>query len=161
MKTPLIALAAFLVFGQRYSGPQSQFGGLQLLEGYTAKRQSAVDATAWIIEGKTGVRVTFEAGPSEGSWADPEERGKYAWYREQTMHGYLVRFALVKAGLKTQWEPESGRGLTPGNILLVTYLLGGPKSNHTANFAAKIADSAELGDCLLMVATFDPSKGSF
>lgn len=53
------------------------------------------------------------------------------------------------------------RGLPPGNILLVTFLLDGEQSFHTANFAAKIGNERELADVLLMVMTFDPSKGRF
>ena len=140
---------------------QSAFGGLQLLNGYSAKQASAVDALAWTIQGKNGLRINFEAGPSEGSWADPEEQSHYAWYREQTIRGLKVRFALVKAGFRTQWETADGRRLPPGNILLVTYLLGGEKSSHTANFSAKIANQDEFADALLMVTTFNPSKGKF
>ena len=43
------------------------------------------------------------------------------------IHGYDVRFAVVKAGLKTQWEPNESRGLAPGNILLVTFLFEGSR----------------------------------
>jgi hypothetical protein len=43
----------------------------------------------------------------------------------------------------------------------VTFLLDGEKSFHTVNFSAKIASEQELADALLMVMTFDPSKGKF
>ena len=140
---------------------QAEFGGIQLLEGYSAKRGSAVDAMVWTIEQKGGLKIHFEAGPNEGSWADPGDRKNYAWYREQTIHGKKARFALVKPGLKTQWEPEENRELAPGNILLASFLLGDGNSDHTANFSAKIASTEDLSDALLMIASFDPSKGNF
>jgi hypothetical protein len=161
MRNLLAKFVIFAVLTGQPSRAQSAFGGLQLLNGYSAKQAPAVDASAWTIEGKDGFKVNFEAGPNEGSWADPEDRGKYAWYREQVIHGVNVRFALVKPGLKTQWEPDNSRGLSPGNILLVTFLLGGEKSSHTANFSAKIANQEEFADVLLMATTFDPSKGKF
>jgi hypothetical protein len=162
MKTFLIVLATFLGLSWQQTGKShSDIAGLRLLDGYSATRESAVDAAAFTIEGKSGLKINFEAGPSEGSWADPQDEQKYAWYREQRLHGYTVRFALVKMGLKTQWEPEESRGLPPGNILLVTYLLRGANSKHTANFSAKVASSEELADALLMVVTFDPSSNKY
>ncbi len=150
----LLAISAQLCASDR-------FGGMRLLEGYSIKQNWAVDASAWTIEKKKGLTIYFEAGLSEGSWASRKDERTYAWYREQTINGYRVRLALIKAGLKTRWEPENGRGLKPGNILLVTFLLEGEQSSHTANFVAKIANSQELADVLLMVVTFDPSKGVF
>lgn len=161
MRNSLLGLTLLLALSGQHAASQAEFGGIQLLDGYSTKRGSAVDATAWTIEGKTGLKIYFEAGPNEGSWADPKDQDKYAWYRERAIHGHGVRFALVKPGLKTQWEPDDSRGLSAGNVLLVTYLLGGKKSDHTANFSAKIANQEELGDALLMVTTFDPSKGNF
>ena len=161
MRNRFVTVALFLAFSGCLFGSETGLGGIQLLEGYSAKPSSAVDAVVWKIEGKSGIRILFEAGPNEGSWANPEEQNKYSWYREQRISGNEVRFALVKPGLKTQWEPGDSRGLPPGNILLVTYLLAGNKSDHTANFSAKIANSGELADVLLMVVTFDPSKGHF
>jgi hypothetical protein len=132
-----------------------------LLDGYHASHKSAADATAWTIEKKGGPSIRFEAGFSEGSWVSPKEADSYAWTRIQTVNGYKVLFALIKPGLRTRWEPGDNRSLPVGNILLVTFLLGGEGSFHTADFAAKVADSNELADVLLMVMTFDPSKGTF
>ena len=161
MRNLVLTLAIFLALSGQLFGSEAGFVGIHLLDGYSAKRGSAVDAAAWTIEGKSGLKIYFEAGPNEGSWANPEELNKYSWYREQRIRGYTVRYALVKSGLKTQWEPDDSRGLPPGNILLVTFLLEKGKSDHTANFSAKLAGSEELADTLLMVATFDPSKGNF
>jgi hypothetical protein len=161
MNRILLSFAVFLMASQHVCATNDAPGGLKLLEGYSMKRGSAVDADAWTIEKQAGLKISFEAGPSEGSWADPNERDKYSWYREQKVNGYKARFALIKHGLKTQWEPDDSRGLPPGNILLVTFLLDGDRSSYTANFSAKVSNSREMGDALLMVMTFDPSKGTF
>jgi len=157
-------LASVCVFASlshyAFASPDS-FGGIKVLEGYSITPASAVDATAWTIEKRGGLKVNFEAGPNEGSWADPKEKTKYSWYQEQKVNGFDVRFALIKPGLKTVWEPSDSRDQPLGNILLVTFLLDGPKSSHTANFSTKLANPVELGDALLMVMTFDPSKGRF
>jgi hypothetical protein len=161
MRKVLLSLAMFLLVSQHVSASGNAFGGLELLEGYSVKRGSAVDATTWTIEKRGGLAILFEAGASEGSWADPKERDTYSWYREQKVNGYTARFALVKGGLKTRWEPDNSRGLPPGNILLVSFLLEGERSSHTANFSVKVANSREIADALLMVMTFNPSKGAF
>jgi hypothetical protein len=161
MKKLLLTLAMFLLISQHVCALCDAFGGIKLLEGYSVKRGSAVDAAAWTIEKRGGLTILFEAGANEGSWADAKERARYSWYREQKVNGYTARFALVKRGLKTQWEPSDSRGLPPGNILLVSFLLAGDQPSHTANFSAKVADSQEIADALLMVMTFDPSKGTF
>ena len=134
-------------------------GGIKLLQGYSIKHQSAVDASVWLIEKPSGPKIRFEAGPSEGSWADPGKKNSYAWFKEQIVNGYKVRVALIKPGLKTVLEPDNGRGLKAGNILVVTFLLESEKSGYTANFSAKVANSEELADVLLIALTFDPSKG--
>jgi hypothetical protein len=138
------------------------FGGIHLLEGYSAERRWAVDVAAWQIKGPHGFVINFEAG--DGSWVDPKDAAQYAWFRETAIRGHRVRVALVKPGLKTQWEPERDRGLPPGNILLVTYVLWTATKQypeHAENFSAKIANPEELADALLMILTFDPSKRSF
>lgn len=161
MRRVLISLVVFLLMAQTAGAAADSLGGLKLLKGYTLQRGSAIDAVSWTIEGKDGFRISFEAGPSEGSAAKPSEKNKYSWYREQTVSGYHVRFALVKAGLKTQWESRNPRRLPPGNMLLVTFLLDRNHPDHTAHFCAKVAGEQEIADALLMVMTFDPSKGSF
>lgn len=156
----LVLLLVAALFGQ--SGPsQITFGDIQLPDGYSAKRYGAIDAAGWEIEGKDGFKIKFEAGPNEGSWADPDDQAKYSWYRTQSLRGYEVRYALTKPGLRTQWDEEAARALPPGNILLVTFLLHGPNSSHTANFASKISKPEELADALLIVTSFDPTKGNF
>jgi hypothetical protein len=46
-------------------------------------------------------------------------------------------------------------------MLLVNFLLARNRPGHTANFSAKMANSQEIADVLLMVMTFDPAKGNF
>jgi hypothetical protein len=161
MRKLLVNVAILLFVSQCVSASPESFGGIRLLEGYSVKRTSSVDAAAWTIEKKGGLTITFEAGANEGAWADPKERDKYSWYREQKVNGFNVRFALIKRELKTVWEPGDSRGLPLGNVLLVSFLLEGQESGHTANFSAKLANPQELGDALLMVLTFDPRKGTF
>jgi hypothetical protein len=149
------------IFTARPCAPTDALDSVKLLDGYSLVRESAVDAVTWMIEKKGGLSIHFEAGFSEGLWADPKDVHSYAWTRGQTVNGYKVLFALIKPGLRTRWEPKNSRGLPPGRILLVTFLLDGEKSFHTVNFSAKIASEQELADALLMVMTFDPSKGKF
>jgi len=73
------------------------------------------------------------------------------------MNGRTVLLALVKPGLKTDPDLDAERNLPPGNILLVTFPLGGHR-DHAANFVGKIANQDEMMDMLLMVLTLDPSK---
>lgn len=141
-------------------GSERSFGGIQLLDGYSAKRGSALDAVAWTIQGKSGLTIHFESGPSEGRVVDLKDKEKYAWYREQTVNGHKVLLALVKPGLKTDPDLDAERNLPPGSILLVTFPLGAHR-DHAANFVGKIANQEEMIDMLLMVLTFDPSKGNF
>ena len=160
MKSFLIIL--FLVaIGQTASLAADKLPGtIKLLPGYSMHRERTVDASAWIIQKGTGLTINYEAGPSEGSAADPAKQNIYSWYKEQVVNGYKVRVALIKPGLKTVFEPKDGRGQEPGNILLVTFLLDSERSGFAANFVAKIANSEEIADVLLMVFTFDPNKGT-
>jgi hypothetical protein len=142
--------------------PPSGFGGIHLLDGYSAQRVWAVDARVWEIKGPNHFLINFEAGNE--SWATPKDIRQYAWYREISIHGHKVRLALVKSGLKTQWEPEHNRNLPLGNVLLVSYELWKATKlypEHSANFSAKVADQGELADALLMILTFDPSREDF
>ena len=132
-------------------------GGIKLLDGYEIKKGRAVDAAAWTIHKKGGLVIQFEAGASEGLWANPKHKGEYAWYREQTVNGHKVYLALIKPGLKTVWEPGSPRSRERGNSLLVSFPLGW-QSTNTANFKAEILNAEEMADMLLMVLTFDPSQ---
>lgn len=140
-------------------GTEKSPGRIHLLDGYTATRGSAVDAAVWTIQGKSGLIIHFESGPSEGRAVNLRDREKYAWYRKQTVNGQEVLVALIKPGLKTVWEPDPERNLPPGNILLVTFPLSSSHPDSAANFVAKLADEQEMADVLLMTLTFDPSRG--
>jgi hypothetical protein len=143
------------------SDKKKKYGGIKLLPGYQIQQSSAVDASAWSIhQGVSGMTIDFESGWSEGAWAKPEKKENYSWYREQTVNGYSAVLALVKPGVKTVFEPKDSRGRT-GNILLVTFTLDPSHPNYTANFRAKVLNQEELADALLMVLTFDPSKGGY
>jgi hypothetical protein len=134
-----------------------RYGGIKLLDGYKIKKGWAVDAATWTISKENGLTIEFEAGMNEGFWADPKEKDKYSWYREQTVNGHKVMLALIKPGLKTVWEPDNPRSTGMGNILLVTFPLG-IQADNTANFQAEILDEGELADALLMILTFNPDK---
>jgi hypothetical protein len=161
MTKALIIPTMFLLLVARPSSPREPVRWIKLLDGYSVVSDSAVDAVVWNIEKKGGLSVQLEAGPSEGFSADPNQARSYAWFKVQTINGYRARFAMVRSGLRTHWEPPGDRRLPPGNVLLVTFPLGGEESSYTANFTAKIANDEELADALLMIMTFDPSKGSF
>jgi hypothetical protein len=160
MRNLFLTLVLFLAVSGYLLGSETGFGAIQLLEGYSAKRASAVDAVVWTIHGKSGLVIHFEAGPSEGRAVDLKDREKYEWYREQTVNGRRVFIALTKAGVKTDADLDAERNQTPGNVLLITFPLGGSKY-HAANFVAKVTNSAEIADVLLMALTFNPSKGNF
>jgi hypothetical protein len=133
------------------------YGGIKLLDGYKIKKGRAVDAATWTIYKEGGLTIEFEAGMNEGLWADPKEKDKYVWYREQNVNGHKVMLALIKPGLKTVWEPDKPRSTEAGNILLVTFPLG-IQADNTANFKAEILNEGELADALLMILTFNPDK---
>jgi hypothetical protein len=160
MEIPMKRIFSILIvtMGISYFCAASEpYGGIRLLNGYQIKRQVNIDGDAWNIQ-KNGFTIKFESGPSWGVAADPARMDTYSWYREQNVNGCKVILAMVKPGQKTVWEPENSRGMVPGNILLVTFVLSKSNPNYTANFWAKVANQEELIDMLLMVMTFDPSK---
>ena len=63
MRNLFVTLVLFLAISEHLSGSETGFGAIQLLEGYSAKRASAVDAVVWTIRGKNGLVIHFEAGP--------------------------------------------------------------------------------------------------
>jgi hypothetical protein len=155
-----ILLAAMLLM---VSGPitgarsqNQQIKGLQLPKGYSFSKGNGVDAALWNIKSANGLIITFEAGPTEGAWANIKKQRDYSWFREQFVRGYTVRYALIKSGIKTQWEPDNSRGLPPGQIVLITYFLSGTESADTANFCAKVANMGELADVLIIANSLDP-----
>ncbi len=49
MKKILLTLAMFLLISQHVCASGDAFGGIKVLDGYSVKRGSAVDAAAWTI----------------------------------------------------------------------------------------------------------------
>lgn len=99
-------LILLLIVAIRPGGSSEALHPIKLLEGYSIRQDSAVDATAWTIERKGGPIVHFESGFSEGLGADPKQASSYAWSRVQDVHGRKVLFALVKPGVTTRWEAD-------------------------------------------------------
>ena len=133
------------------------YGGIRLLEGYKYKKGNTVDALIGTISKHGGLLIEFEAGLNQGFAADPKEKDKYLWYREQIVNGRKVMLALIKPGLKTVWEPDNPRSPEMGNILLITFPLD-IQRDHAVNFRAEVLNPQEVADMLLMVLTFDVSK---
>lgn len=158
MRNIVAALLVFLTSCALVFGSERSFGGVQLLDGYSATRQSTVDTNSWTIQGKNGLIIHFESGPSEGRAVDLKNEEKYVWHREQTVNGHRVLLALVKPGIKMDAALDAERNLPPGNILLVTFPLSVHRDD-AANFVGKVANQEEMIDMLLMALTFDPSKG--
>jgi hypothetical protein len=131
--------------------------GIKLLEGYKYRSASNFEGSGGEIFKEGGLHIIYESGYSQGFAADPSKKEKFAWFRKQTINGCLVMFGLVKSGLRTQREPEKPRNTELGNILLVTFAQGGPKSSIATNFQAEILSTEELIDALLMILTYNPS----
>jgi hypothetical protein len=153
--TSAVVILLLLTLTSAESG-QKKAKGIQLPSGYTLHKGVGVDVAVWRIQGANSFVIDFEAGPTQRPWPDPKDIGKYSWYREQIVRGYTVRYALIKPGVKTQWEPDDSRGLPPGQIVLVSYFLSGKDSPDTANFRAKIANMSELADVLIIANSLDP-----
>ena len=154
----LIAATVFVILtASLLCASDAALGSVKLIEGYTLRRESAVDAAAWRIEKQNGLRIEFESGPSEGSWADPKDVKQYTWYRERTVNRHSVRLALTKPGLRTVWDERGD--INPGNVLLITFLLGGPGSANTADFQSKDCQSCGTGRCALDGANVRPREG--
>lgn len=151
---------AAIAFANPVSAKNGGFRAVNMLPGYTAVREHGLDVVAWKIEKPGGLVIHFEAGPSEGLAVNQSDLDKYAWFREQLISGHRVLIALIRAGVKYDPKLDRERNLPLGNILLVSYPLGGHR-DHAANFIAKVANPEEMDDALLMALTFNPSKGAF
>jgi hypothetical protein len=151
-------LALLISLHPPYIFDEKPGNGIRLLAGYQFRAGSNFEGSGGEIYQQGDLRITYEFGLSQGFAADPKEKEKYAWYREQVINGRKVMLALVKPGLKTQFEPENPRTPEPGNILLITFALGAsPKDDWTAtNFQAEVLSAEEIADVILMVLTYDP-----
>jgi hypothetical protein len=132
------------------------YGGIRLLDGYRFERSHTFDTINGVITKTGGLRIEFESGINEGYAVEAKNKTKYIWYREQTINGHKVMFALAKRGV-TPWKPEVTRNPTPSNVLMVTFP-GRIVPDQAANFYAEVANEQEIADMLLMVLTFDPDK---
>ena len=156
MKAAPVTLALLLTLCLPSREVERTFGGIELLDGYKAERGQGFDTTLWTIRGRNGFEISYESGLSEGQCVRVENRDKYLWYRERQVHGYTVRDALVKSGTNTLCVRENNRSSLSMGTLLVTVSFRGPSSSDAANFVANVADTGELADALLMIATYDP-----
>lgn len=133
------------------------YGDVKLLEGYKYKRGGTVDTINGVIHKEGGLSIEFESGISEGYAANPKEKDKYLWYREQVINGHKVMIALTKSGGGTVWEPKKPRGPKPRKILMVTFP-GRFGPDNAANFYAEVLNEQEIADMFLMTLTFNPNK---
>jgi hypothetical protein len=133
------------------------YGGLKLLDGYRYKRSRTTDTINGVIYKDGGLSIEFESGISEGYAADPRQKAKYVWYREQIINEHKIFLALGEGGAATKWKPERPRSATLGRVLMVTFP-GKFGPNDAANFYAEVLDEKEIAETLLMVLTFDPTQ---
>jgi hypothetical protein len=121
VKNRMLALVLTLVLSRQLSAAETGFTAVQLLDGYSAKRDAAIDAVAWTIQGRNSLIIHFESGPSEGCAVDDRNKEKYEWYLAQRVNGRRVLVALRKPDLKTDADLEGERKSTsrqPGLVFL-------------------------------------------
>jgi hypothetical protein len=113
--------------------------GVRLLAGYKHKAATDFEGTgAGEIWKDGGLKIRYEMGLSQGQAVEPNERGKYLWYREQIVNGRVVRFALTKK-----------------KMLMITIPLDNtPNTWHAANFYGEIKRSEDIAEMLLMILPF-------
>lgn len=125
-----------------------------LIDGYVLSKIDGLGVVeSGIIYKPNGLKIEFEEGLSQGYGVKSENLRTYEWSKEQTINGRTVKFALIKKGIKTVYEPENPRDDILGNILLVTIPLGN-LDKHAINFQAEIVNESELVDALLMILTY-------
>jgi hypothetical protein len=154
MKSLTLLAALFLALPGLSFGQTAPPGNLRLLEGYSIRRTLALDTMNATIEGKSGLRIEFEAGFSEGPLVQPERKATYEWYREQVVDGHQVYLALVGGSANPKMRGKS----TCRGRLEVSYPLVEGSKYATANFSAVVRNPQDLADALLMILTFDPDK---
>jgi hypothetical protein len=134
------------------------FGDIRLLEGYKYSHGSGVDALDGTIEKDSGLTIHFESGPSQGYWADPKDKRKYIWYREQVVNGQRVMLGLAEAGVLNPWKPDKPRSRRKIRVLMITFPEPGLNSWAATNFWAEVISDEEIADMILMVLTFNRAK---
>ena len=106
-------------------------GSIQLLPGYTHKKEQGFDTSIGKIYKVRGITISYDIGGLAGRRIDPEEKSDYAWYKEQTINNQTVRIAMSR-----------DRELT------VTFV------KDSANFWARVRTNEDITDVLLMVLTY-------
>lgn len=113
--------------------------GISLLIGY--KHRSGTD-----FEGNNvgevlkagGLKIRYEIGFSQGEAVESSQKNKYLWYREQSINGRIVKYALNRS-----------------RTLIITIPLDAtPNTWHAANFYGEIKRPEDIADMLLMVLPF-------
>lgn len=132
------------------------YGKLRMLDGFKYKRAKGSDTIGGRIYKDGGLSIEFESGLSEGYAADPKNKGRYIWYREQQINGNKVFLALTTHGAGTTWQAENPRQLPSRRVMIVTFP-GRFGPDDAANFYAEVANEEEVAEMLLMVLTFDPT----
>jgi hypothetical protein len=134
------------------------YGDLQLLPGYEFRRERSLDTINGSIIRTDGFVIEFEKGINEGLAADPRNRNRYIWFKEQKINGNKVFIAFTKQGVGTKWEPRVRRhGVTVIGIMIISY--PGPFGNDdAANFYAEVSNEVDVLDMTLMALTFNPLK---
>lgn len=154
-----IIVVSLLVLSANGQNTAKPYGNLKLLEGYEYQRNKTIDTINGVIyrADGSGLVIEFESGISEGYAVNPKKKDHYVWFREQVVNGNKVYLALTIFGPDVSWQPKKRRGSPGGKVLMVTF--PGPFSDmDAANFYAEVLNEKEIGDMLLMVLTFDPTR---
>lgn len=102
--TTAMVICIFLLFTTALAD-DPPYGDLKLLDGYRFRRSPSTDTINGVIYKQDGLSIEFESGISEGYAADPKQKAKYLWYREQIINGHKIFLALAESGAAT-WKPE-------------------------------------------------------
>ena len=157
LKTVTFFFWIVLMFGVDAANGQCPPGRLSLLRDYSCKRDhpTGVATTSGEISAPGGLRIRFEQGPSQGYAASESEVGKYDWFYEKKINGASAKFALIRKGVRTVWEPHAPRDKTLGSILIASFPIGNDAHN-VINFVCEIVTEKDLADALVTLLAYDP-----
>lgn len=109
--------------------------GLKLLAGYKNKGATDFEGNeTGEISKKGGLKITYAMGFSYGQVVDPRDKNKYLQYREQTVNGRVVRFALTKKKV----------------FMISVPLIDIPDTAYAANFSTKVKKPGDAADMITM-----------
>lgn len=135
-------LTSLLIFGWVLPNTISDKipGNIKLIKGYKHQSIPADDAVSGEIYKEHELVIRYEMGGMQGITANPRNKKKYKWYKEQIINGRQVNIAL-----------------TQDDDLIVSFILGpNPETTtYAANFTARISNPEDLADALIMILTFD------